>query len=183
MNAAAIPRHVCDDVRILHQSSSNIATITYCVMPDCPRYAKESALCLEHGRHHRWTSTRSALPTAWTPLPPPRQFTDRRSTTGPQNRNARCRHMGCSSYARNGGFCTRHGGGRKCLMVDCVTPSQTGGLCRLHGGGTRCKLAGCARFARVQGLCSTHFKGITSDSTAGQSSRETVDRPRHDEAS
>ncbi|OQS02716.1 hypothetical protein THRCLA_21346 [Thraustotheca clavata] len=85
--------------------------------------------------------------------------------TGPVNRNARCRVATCTSYARNGGCCTRHGGGRKCLMDNCSTPSQTGGLCRLHGGGTRCKIEGCTKFARVRGLCSIHFR---SEESSGQ---------------
>jgi hypothetical protein len=143
-------------------------------IPTCPQFDNHDILCTltsqQHARlpclrdvlasihceHHllstwsslnsHWRTQHLALqPTNWTVGCPP----DTR-------RKSRCRHLNCPSYARNGGRCVRHGGGRKCSVVHCLTPCQTGGMCRVHGGGSRCKSAGCDRFARVRGYCSKH---------------------------
>ncbi|EQC40522.1 hypothetical protein SDRG_02412 [Saprolegnia diclina VS20] len=166
-------------VRTLRRCAS--LDLRLCCVSACRRYAKEADVCLLHNRerttlrlalepvreiHHGATAAistphaqRDAFSWAEPSMHPTRaKDTSRQLDEIAPNRNARCRVASCTSYARNGGCCTRHGGGRKCLMEHCTTPSQTGGLCRLHGGGTRCKLEGCTKFARVRGLCSVHFR-------------------------
>ncbi|KAH9099762.1 hypothetical protein Ae201684P_018772 [Aphanomyces euteiches] len=162
--------HIHSDRRS-HRHYHAISQPTYCQTPGCPRFAKESSLCLLHFRQqlndHRsalftpMNQSTTALTAAQTTIDPPRH-TSSMEASNSMSRNARCRFYGCSSYARNGGLCTRHGGGRKCVMANCTTPSQTGGLCRIHGGGSRCKIEGCSKFARVRGLCSSHARLVAA---------------------
>ena len=129
--------------------------IIHCTYEYCDRFAKERGLCLTH---FRWL-----YPDYSSPYGSPseiRHSSDRSSPrevkTNLKNRNRKCRAESCLSYARSGGFCTRHGGGRKCKIETCTTASQTGGFCRLHGGGSRCRVPNCSQFARIRGLCLQH---------------------------
>ncbi|KAF0698930.1 Aste57867_10494 [Aphanomyces stellatus] len=85
------------------------------------------------------------------------------STPKLKRRNKKCKSDDCHSFARSGGYCTRHGGGRKCKVDGCVTASQTGGFCRVHGGGSKCKAPHCDQFARVRGLCLPHSRTTADD--------------------
>ncbi|KAF0698931.1 Aste57867_10495 [Aphanomyces stellatus] len=115
-----------------------------CAVDHCPHFAKIERVCLAHFRQ----------------LFPDRLIvhggTRRTRPPSPPSRNRKCQTSGCQSYARSGGFCTRHGGGRRCEMDGCHTAAQTGGFCRLHGGGSKCRLDNCSQFARVRGLCLQH---------------------------
>ncbi|OQR83652.1 hypothetical protein ACHHYP_14430 [Achlya hypogyna] len=131
---------------------------TTCRYDYCDRFAKQSGLCLTHFRWmHPATSPSHCSSASASP--------SNRTTADPKlklkNRNRKCRTEHCLSYARSGGFCTRHGGGRKCKYENCTTASQTGGFCRLHGGGSRCRVEACAQFARIGGLCLQHNRGRT----------------------
>jgi len=94
-----------------------------------------------------------------------------------KNRNRKCRMEQCLSYARSGGYCTRHGGGRKCKVESCCTASQTGGYCRLHGGGSRCRVRDCTQFARIRGLCLQHNRGANLDTSQSPESSYGSDSP------
>ncbi|TYZ59747.1 hypothetical protein PybrP1_009822 [[Pythium] brassicae (nom. inval.)] len=62
----------------------------------------------------------------------------------------------CLKYALSGGFCIRHGGGKRCSSDGCLTVAQSGGLCKAHGGGSRCRVALCSNVARRKGFCMSH---------------------------
>ncbi|ETV68987.1 hypothetical protein H257_15142 [Aphanomyces astaci] len=110
-----------------------------CAVLGCLHYAKLHAVCLVHHRQ-----------------PPPQSGSS--PTNAPKRRNKKCQSHRCESFARSGGFCTRHGGGRKCKVAGCTTASQTGGHCRLHGGGSKCKIDKCDQFARTRGMCLPHSR-------------------------
>ncbi|EQC31107.1 hypothetical protein SDRG_11292 [Saprolegnia diclina VS20] len=131
----------------------------HCNYEHCDRFAKQSGLCLTHFRwvHPTPPAAVSSPTTSATMTSSPRFGADPKLKL--KNRNRKCRTEHCLSYARSGGFCTRHGGGRKCRFENCSTASQTGGYCRLHGGGSRCRVANCAQFARIGGLCLQHNRG------------------------
>ncbi|KAL4155920.1 hypothetical protein PRNP1_008021 [Phytophthora ramorum] len=50
-----------------------------------------------------------------------------------------CGITDCHKYALTGGFCIRHGGGKRCNFNGCQTVAQSGGRCKAHGGGSKCK--------------------------------------------
>ncbi|KAH9099470.1 hypothetical protein Ae201684P_018485 [Aphanomyces euteiches] len=164
--------HLHDDRRIYRHHYA-VHFVSGCRVPGCTRFAKEATLCLVHFRlqQRRFHDLAFTPVTEYSTELPTVQGTPRRRLgslaegLNGSSRNARCRFFGCSSYARNGGLCTRHGGGRKCVMENCKTPSQTGGLCRIHGGGSRCRTEGCTKFARIRGLCSVHIKLTTVKTT------------------
>ncbi|ETW09179.1 hypothetical protein H310_01605 [Aphanomyces invadans] len=121
--------------------------VTMCANINCRRFAKVHGLCLLHNR------------VIIRPILPPQDRGSRLLPNVPEkrrNHNRRCRFDQCRSYARGGGYCTRHGGGRKCSVPGCATSSQTGGYCRQHGGGSKCREPMCRQFARVGGRCLVH---------------------------
>ncbi|EEY63512.1 uncharacterized protein PITG_15862 [Phytophthora infestans T30-4] len=67
-----------------------------------------------------------------------------------------CGIADCQKYALTGGFCIRHGGGKRCNFEGCQTVAQSGGRCKAHGGGSKCKVPGCGSVARRKGFCMTH---------------------------
>ncbi|POM62972.1 hypothetical protein PHPALM_27801 [Phytophthora palmivora] len=67
-----------------------------------------------------------------------------------------CGITDCHKYALTGGFCIRHGGGKRCNFEGCQTVAQSGGRCKAHGGGSKCKVSGCGSVARRKGFCMTH---------------------------
>lgn len=67
-----------------------------------------------------------------------------------------CGNPDCVKYALSGGFCIRHGGGKRCNFDGCQTVAQSGGLCKAHGGGSKCRVAGCGNVARRKGFCMSH---------------------------
>uniref|UniRef100_M4BZF7 WRKY19-like zinc finger domain-containing protein n=1 Tax=Hyaloperonospora arabidopsidis (strain Emoy2) TaxID=559515 RepID=M4BZF7_HYAAE len=67
-----------------------------------------------------------------------------------------CGIADCLKYALTGGFCIRHGGGKRCNFVGCTTVAQSGGRCKAHGGGSKCKVFGCGSVARRKGFCMAH---------------------------
>ncbi|KAG7390689.1 hypothetical protein PHYPSEUDO_007151 [Phytophthora pseudosyringae] len=67
-----------------------------------------------------------------------------------------CGIADCPKYALAGGFCIRHGGGKRCNFEGCQTVAQSGGRCKAHGGGSKCKVSGCGSVARRKGFCMTH---------------------------
>lgn len=67
-----------------------------------------------------------------------------------------CGVIDCAKYALSGGFCIRHGGGKRCNFDGCQTVAQSGGLCKAHGGGSKCKVVNCSNVARRKGFCMTH---------------------------
>ncbi|KAG2803343.1 hypothetical protein PC111_g18730 [Phytophthora cactorum] len=67
-----------------------------------------------------------------------------------------CGIADCQKYALTGGFCIRHGGGKRCNFEGCQTVAQSGGRCKAHGGGSKCKVSGCGSVARRKGFCMTH---------------------------
>ncbi|OQR84194.1 hypothetical protein ACHHYP_20693 [Achlya hypogyna] len=121
----------------------------------CVRFAKQIGLCLTH---FRWVYPAAGGNCPSSALASPIDSTTTDSKFKLKYRNRKCRSDNCFSYARSGGFCTRHGGGRKCKYANCATASQTGGFCRLHGGGSRCRIKVCARIARIGGLCLQHSR-------------------------
>ncbi|ETV90955.1 hypothetical protein H310_14369 [Aphanomyces invadans] len=114
-----------------------------CAIPGCSHFAKLHYVCLVHARQ--------SVPSTLTTSPA-------NSSSAPKRRNKKCQVDQCGSFARSGGFCTRHGGGRKCKAEGCTTASQTGGYCRIHGGGSKCKVENCDQFARAQGMCLPHSR-------------------------
>ncbi|KAG1713028.1 hypothetical protein DVH05_000756 [Phytophthora capsici] len=67
-----------------------------------------------------------------------------------------CGIADCHKYALTGGFCIRHGGGKRCNFDGCQTVAQSGGRCKAHGGGSKCKVSGCGSVARRKGFCMMH---------------------------
>ncbi|KAK1941206.1 putative WRKY transcription factor 19 [Phytophthora citrophthora] len=67
-----------------------------------------------------------------------------------------CGIADCHKYALTGGYCIRHGGGKRCNFDGCQTVAQSGGRCKAHGGGSKCKVSGCGSVARRKGFCMMH---------------------------
>lgn len=67
-----------------------------------------------------------------------------------------CGVTDCFKYALSGGYCIRHGGGKRCNFQGCQTVAQSGGLCKAHGGGSKCKVLHCNNVARRKGFCMGH---------------------------
>ncbi|OQR86683.1 phosphatidylinositol kinase (PIK-G2) [Achlya hypogyna] len=139
----------------------------------CTRYAKIYVLCLIHSRANGLKSEVSNNPVYHhldKPCAMPRDsvfvmsgatspsFSKRSSSIERKAilASRACKVVGCYSYARRLGRCSRHGGSNECQIDGCTTPAQSRGLCRMHGGGTLCKTKGCPSFARVKGHCSKH---------------------------
>ncbi|CAK4088077.1 unnamed protein product [Aphanomyces euteiches] len=169
MQVALLP--VLREQPFFHHASSfvmpsRIATgPTRCMIERCEHFAKVKGMCLTHSRN-----TSVACHHSPSPAPSSASSSPRTSPSDAKlklkNRNRKCRTEACLSYARSGGYCTRHGGGRKCKVDSCGTASQTGGYCRLHGGGSRCRVSNCQQFARIRGLCLHHNRGGVPDATA-----------------
>ena len=59
-----------------------------------------------------------------------------------------CEEEGCCKLARGStGYCTGHGGGKRCQQEGCLKAAQSGGTphCLAHGGGKRCQQEGCTK--------------------------------------
>ncbi|KAF0687018.1 Aste57867_21201 [Aphanomyces stellatus] len=165
-----------------------VAGPTRCSIDRCDHFAKLNGMCLTHHRtKHVRPAQRSPVATSsassccssshgddTTTAQSPSTPTDAKLKL--KNRNRKCRTDACLSYARSGGYCTRHGGGRKCKVDNCGTASQTGGYCRLHGGGSRCRITDCNQFARIRGLCLAHNRGTSDDATTPAAYFDVVDR-------
>ena len=84
-------------------------------------------------------------------------------TSGPRD-YSRCKAKGCLRSRLRGGYCSQHGGGKKCSHQDCkkgaAGPSDT---CIAHGGGRRCEEKDCDKLVRKGGFCLTHAqeKGVS----------------------
>ncbi|KAF1317710.1 hypothetical protein FI667_g14511, partial [Globisporangium splendens] len=79
----------------------------------------------------------------------------KRFTPGVHHRR-QCGVPECVKYALSGGFCIRHGGGKRCSHDGCQTVAQSGGRCKAHGGGSKCKVMNCNNVARRKGFCMSH---------------------------
>ena len=44
-----------------------------------------------------------------------------------------CSHEGCTSHAKTGGLCIRHGERKVCSHEGCSKYAEKGGVCRSHG--------------------------------------------------
>jgi hypothetical protein len=75
---------------------------------------------------------------------------------GRANYRRQCGVPDCYKYALTGGFCIRHGGGKRCSQLGCQTVAQSGGRCKAHGGGSKCKVPNCGSVARRRGYCMAH---------------------------
>ena len=73
-----------------------------------------------------------------------------------------CREQGCDKWAKAGGLCTAHGGGKPCSMEGCGMLAVSRGLCRKHGGSKPCSVEGCDKQPQGghEGMCKRHFKDI-----------------------
>ncbi|ETW04732.1 hypothetical protein H310_03881 [Aphanomyces invadans] len=171
-----------------HLAASTTTLIAECETPcavrRCSHYAKMHGYCLAHHRSIVQLHVPSTPTTSEETRPSigdtssgyesalGSPLADSSKKLKLKNRNRKCRTESCVSYARSGGFCTRHGGGRKCQADGCGTASQTGGFCRLHGGGSRCRIAQCDQFARIRGLCLHHNRVAPDDCGSFSSSHE-----------
>ncbi|KAF0698927.1 Aste57867_10491 [Aphanomyces stellatus] len=127
-----------------------------CAIHKCTRFAKVNRVCLAHARHLQPLTPASSISS---PLNAASYILQGLVLTRAKvNRNRKCQAPQCLSFARSGGFCTRHGGGRKCKVDGCRTSAQTGGFCRLHGGGSKCRVPRCDQFARIRGRCLDHHE-------------------------
>ena len=65
----------------------------------------------------------------------------------------RCQVDGCDKFAKTGGHCWAHGGGKRCQVEGCDKSARSGGRCIAHGGGKRkrCHVDGCDKFAKTGG--------------------------------
>lgn len=70
-----------------------------------------------------------------------------------------CNFPGCTKKRKSGGFCIRHGGGKRCAAAGCEKAAQKGGFCRGHGGGSRCKMLDCKKSVISGGFCCGHGGG------------------------
>ncbi len=88
------------------------------------------------------------------PVPLPLQV-DR----GVEKLGNQCKYEGCQKVRLKGGYCSQHGGGRKC-EVDGCTKGAAGAtrFCIAHGGGKRCNEPDCNKLVRKQGYCIDHCK-------------------------
>lgn len=62
-----------------------------------------------------------------------------------------CKVEGCTKKNRSHGVCSRHGGGRRCMIDGCTKGADTTSplnLCIAHGGGRECAIDGCTTSAR-----------------------------------
>ena len=75
------------------------------------------------------------------------------------DRSICCKQESCLKLAQVGGFCVKHGGGRRCGQEGCPKLAQARGFCVQHGGGRRCGEEGCSKLAQVGGLCCHHGGG------------------------
>jgi len=77
-----------------------------------------------------------------------------------RNRNKLCSITGCTSNAKIGGICCKHGAKTKrCSHNGCTNQVVKGGVCRRHGAKTkrcRCSITGCTSNAKVGGVCCKH---------------------------
>ncbi|ETV86470.1 hypothetical protein H257_01659 [Aphanomyces astaci] len=152
-----------------------------CSILQCNHFAKIQGHCLAHYRsilvQHpnspTFDTTRPNISSSYDDaITSPSRTSNDAKKLKLKNRNRKCRTDSCVSYARSGGYCTRHGGGRKCKVDGCGTASQTGGFCRLHGGGSRCRIAHCDQFARIRGLCLHHNRVTPDDNKSTTSSHD-----------
>jgi len=71
-----------------------------------------------------------------------------------------CSHEGCTNQARQGGVCITHGAIIKQCSVDgCTNQVVKGGVCKRHGAKAKrkiCSHEGCTNQARKGGVCITH---------------------------
>ena len=75
-----------------------------------------------------------------------------------------CEEEGCCKQAIGStGYCTGHGGGKRCQQEGCLKAAHSGGTphCIAHGGGRRCQQEGCTKAAASGGTthCMAHGGG------------------------
>ena len=70
----------------------------------------------------------------------------------------RCSHYGCANAALNRGVCISHGAVRKsCNVEGCANKVNKGGVCVRHGAKVKkCKSEGCTNMVRKGGVCVRH---------------------------
>lgn len=76
-------------------------------------------------------------------IPSALDVTDPSSSLIPTNENSEtgrkrkkvvfCKNQGCTSYSREGGYCIKHGGGKRCTKNGCETRCYALGFCFKHG--------------------------------------------------
>eukprot|EP00984_Skeletonema_dohrnii_P031239 scaffold23483_cov118-Skeletonema_dohrnii-CCMP3373.AAC.2 len=65
-----------------------------------------------------------------------------------------CSAHSCTTKARIGGLCCRHGGKKLCSKRGCTNMATIGGVCITHGARYRqCSYDGCENIVRRNGLC------------------------------
>lgn len=72
---------------------------------------------------------------------------------------SKCSVDGCTSQARKGGVCRRHGAkGMECSVDRCTNMSVCGGVCIRHGArvGKDCSVDGCTNTSFIGGVCKHH---------------------------
>ncbi|KAL3670134.1 hypothetical protein V7S43_004449 [Phytophthora oleae] len=124
--------------------------------PISPSMAPASPLC-QSGPMYQTISPKTRRPLSLHDL----LSTETPSTLSAQRCNnvhhrRQCGIVDCHKYALTGGFCIRHGGGKRCNSEGCQTVAQSGGRCKAHGGGSKCKVSGCGSVARRKGFCMVH---------------------------
>jgi len=68
-----------------------------------------------------------------------------------------CPVEGCHGWKELGGYCTTHGGGRRCQVDGCRKRDQGQGKCIAHGAPIRtCGHAGCKNRVNLFGFCQRH---------------------------
>lgn len=117
--------------------------------PDCSRKATTPIHPIISLKLRRPLSLRDLLTSE-----SPSSISTQRSTHVHHRRQ--CGIADCQKYALTGGFCIRHGGGKRCNYEGCQTVAQSGGRCKAHGGGSKCNVSGCSNVARRKGFCMTH---------------------------
>ena len=87
----------------------------------------------------------------------PRRVVEKKTVTKGNYNYPKCQFEGCGKIRLKGGFCSQHGGGRKCESEGC-TKGAAGGtaFCISHGGGKRCEEPDCNKLVRKQGFCVLH---------------------------
>lgn len=71
-----------------------------------------------------------------------------------------CNESHCQKRDAGGGFCVKHGGGRRCEVQGCSRVIQgKGRKCKSHGGGTKCSVESCVKKSVGRGFCYEHGGG------------------------
>jgi len=82
-----------------------------------------------------------------------------------KGRGWECSHEGCTSHAKKGGVCVKHGAKitrKNCSREGCTKLAARGGVCIRHGATVpKCSHEGCTNHAKKGGVCVRHGANVS----------------------